>query len=69
MDAGFKAPTNYFDARGVEKDPSLILTRQLESEALGMLALHYQRADERPGTFWWTLTDKKMRPSRSERVR
>ncbi len=56
MDAGFKAPNKLISTlEAVEKDPSLILTRQLESEALGMLASHYQRANERPGTFWWDI--------------
>ena len=71
MDAGFKAPNKLISTlEAVEKDPSLILTRQLESEALGMLASHYQRADERPGTFWWDVDRQENAPLPDpERVR
>src|SRR5712691_8733033 len=71
MDAGFKAPNKLISTlEEVEKDPSLILTRRLESEALGMLASHYQRAEERPGTFWWDVDRQENAPLPDpERVR
>jgi hypothetical protein len=71
MDAGFKAPNKLISTlEAVKKDPSLILTRQLEPEALGMLASHYQRANERPGTFWWDVDRQENAPLPDlERVR
>jgi hypothetical protein len=71
MDAGFKAPNRLISTlEPVEKDPSLILTRHLEPEALGMLASHYQRADECPGTFWWDVDRQENAPlPEPERVR
>ncbi len=71
MDAGLKAPNKLISTlEAVEKDASLILTRQLEPEALGMLASHYQRADERPGTFWWDVDRQQNAPlPEPERVR
>jgi hypothetical protein len=56
MDAGFKAPNKLIATlEAVEKDPSLILSHDLEPEALGVLGLHYQRADELPGTYWFDV--------------
>jgi hypothetical protein len=59
MDAGFKAPNKLISTlEAVEKDP------------LGMLASHYQRADERPGTFWWDVDRQENAPLPDpERVR
>jgi hypothetical protein len=52
MDGGFKA-TNKIIAtlEFVERNPSSINSRNIEPEALGMIAGHYQRADEVPGKF------------------
>jgi hypothetical protein len=56
MDGGFKAPHQIIATLNpVKADPSLILTHALESEALGVLASCYQRADEAPGTFWFDI--------------
>jgi hypothetical protein len=53
IDAGFKAPNKVASTlKAIEKDPALILSRDIEPEALGMLGGHYQRADEPLGTFW-----------------
>jgi hypothetical protein len=63
MDAGFKAPNKLISTlEAVEKDPSVILTRQLEPEALGKLSSHYQREDEPPGTFWWDVDRQENAP-------
>jgi hypothetical protein len=58
MDAGWKAPHQIvatLDA--VENDPTVLLTRSVEPEALGSLAASYQRTDEPRGTFWFDVTD------------
>jgi hypothetical protein len=63
MDAGFKAPNKLISTlEAARKDPSVILTRQLEPEALCRLASHYQRANERPGTFWWDVDRQENAP-------
>jgi hypothetical protein len=56
MDAGFK-PANKVIAtlRAVRRDPSVINTRNVEPEALGMLASQYRRVDEALGTFGFDL--------------
>jgi len=71
MDAGFKAPNKLIATlEAVEKNPSLIFTHTLEPEALYTLALHYQRADERPGTWWWDVDRPENAPlPEPERVR
>jgi hypothetical protein len=53
MDAGHK-PANKIIAtlKAIKKDPSLILSGGVEPEALAMVALSYQRGEEKPGTFW-----------------
>jgi hypothetical protein len=52
MDAGFK-PANKIIAtlNAVEQDPSIVVTRRVEPEAMGIIAAHYQRNDELPGAF------------------
>lgn len=53
MDAGFKAPNKIIATlTAIHNNPTLILDQSIEPEALGVLALHYQRRDEAPGTFW-----------------
>lgn len=71
MDGGFKAPNKLIATlEAVEKNPSLIFTHALEPEALCTLALHYQRADERPGTWWWDVDRQENAPlPEPERVR
>jgi hypothetical protein len=56
IDAGFK-PANKIVAtlKAVKKDPSVINTGRVEPEALGMIARHYQLADEPPGTYWFDV--------------
>jgi hypothetical protein len=56
MDAGYK-PANKLIAilTSIEKDPSLILTRDVEPEALACVAWNYQRAEEERGTFWFEV--------------
>ncbi|MEA2908446.1 MAG: hypothetical protein QOJ15_527 [Bradyrhizobium sp.] len=69
VDAGFKAVNRLISTlEAVEKDPSLILTHDLEPEALGMLGLHYQRVDEPPGTFWFDV-DRQVNDPRPEPTR
>jgi hypothetical protein len=52
MDGGFKAANKIIPTlEAVEKDPSIINTGKVESEAFGMIASQYQRADETPGKF------------------
>ena len=52
MDGGFKAANKIISTlKAVEMDPSTINSRNVEPEALGMIASQYQRADETPGTF------------------
>jgi hypothetical protein len=69
MDAGFKAVNKLISTlEAVAKDPSLILTHDLEPEALGMLGLHYQRVDEPPGTFWFDV-DRQVNDPRPEPAR
>jgi hypothetical protein len=56
MDAGFKAPNRVASTlKAIKKAPALILSHDIEPEALGMLGMHYQRADEPPGTFWMDI--------------
>jgi hypothetical protein len=71
MDAGFKAPNKVIATlEAVKRDPSLIMTRTLEPEALGMLAFHYQRDNETAGTYWWDLEQQGYGPvPESDRVR
>jgi hypothetical protein len=53
MDGGFKAANKIIATlESVERDPSIINSRNVEPEALGMIACHYQRADEAPGKYW-----------------
>ena len=53
LDAGFKAPNKIVSTlQAIEKDPALILSHNIEPEALGMLGRYYQRANESSGTFW-----------------
>lgn len=56
MDAGFK-PSQQIIAtlRAIEADPSLVFGRGIEPEALAVLASCYQRAEEKPGTFWYDI--------------
>jgi hypothetical protein len=52
MNGGFKAANKIIATlQAVKKDPSIINTGKVEPEALGMVASHYQRADEKPGKF------------------
>ena len=52
MDAGFKAANKIIATlQAVEKDSSSINARNVEPEALGMIASQYQLADETPGTY------------------
>ena len=53
MDAGYK-PANKVIAtlKSIKKNPSLVLNASVEPEALAMVASNYQRAEEKPGTFW-----------------
>jgi hypothetical protein len=52
MDGGYKAVNKIISTlKAVEMDPSAINSRDVEPEALGMIASQYQRADETPGTF------------------
>src|ERR1019366_6431182 len=52
MDGGFKAANKIISTlKAVEMDPSTINSRNVEPEALGMIASQYQRADETPGKF------------------
>ena len=37
------------------KDPSVIVTRNVEPEALSVIASKYQRANEPPGTHWYDI--------------
>ena len=39
----------------LSESPSIILTRNVEPEALGVIASKYQRADEPPGTYWYDI--------------
>jgi hypothetical protein len=56
IDAGYKAPNTLIATLNeIEKNPSLILERDIEPEALGCLGSSYQRNDERPGTFWFDV--------------
>jgi hypothetical protein len=56
MDAGFKAPNKLISTlRAIKKDPSIIISRAIEPEALATLGSHYQRAGEPPGIFWWDI--------------
>lgn len=58
MDAGWKAPHQIIaTTNAVEKDPTVLLTRAVEPEALGSLGAAYQRADEPRGTFWFDITE------------
>ncbi len=56
MDADYK-PANKVIAtlKAIKKEPSLILSGGVESEALAMVASNYQRDDEKPGTFWFDV--------------
>lgn len=52
MDGGFKAANKIVSTlKAVERDPSIINSRNVEPEALGMIACQYQRADETLGNF------------------
>jgi hypothetical protein len=52
MDGGYKAVNKIISTlKAVEMDPSIISSRNVEPEALGMIASQYQRADETPGKF------------------
>jgi hypothetical protein len=63
MDGGFKPPHQIIATlMAVEADPSLILNRSLEPEALGVLASCYQRANETPGTFWYDIDRQENAP-------
>ncbi len=56
MDAGFKAANKVIaTVDAVRRAPSIILTHNVEPEALGVIALKYQRADEPPGTYWYDI--------------
>ena len=56
MDGGFKSPHQIIATlEAVETDPSVISTRGLEPEALGLLASCYQRAEEAHGTFCFDI--------------
>jgi hypothetical protein len=56
VDAGYKAANKLVATlEKIEKDPSLILKRDIEPEALGILAVSYQRNNESPGTFWFDV--------------
>jgi hypothetical protein len=56
MDAGFKAANKVIETvHAVGKDPSVIGTRNVEPEALGVIATKYQRANEPPGTYWYDI--------------
>lgn len=56
MDSGFK-PANKVIAtlKSIRKNPSVVLAGAVEPEALAMVASNYQRANERPGTFWFDV--------------
>jgi hypothetical protein len=56
LDAGYKAVNRIIATlRAVEKDPDVVRSRNIEPEALGMIAGCYQRGDEPPGTFWYDV--------------
>ena len=56
IDAGFKAANKTIaTVDAVEKDPLVIATRNVEPEALSVIASKYQRADEPPGTYWYDI--------------
>ena len=56
MDAGFKPANRLVSTlRDIERNPSLVLARTIEPEALGILELHYRGAGEKSGTFWWDV--------------
>ena len=56
MDAGFKAANKLIaTVNAVRRDPSVILTRNVEPEALSVIASKYQRANEPPGTYWYDI--------------
>ena len=71
LDAGFKAPNKVVSTlRAIEKKPALILSYNIEPEALGMLGKNYQRGDEPPGTFWMDVDKGVGMPcANPERVR
>lgn len=53
MDGSFKPPHQIIATlRRIEADPSIAFGVAIEPEALGVLASCYQRAEEKPGTFW-----------------
>jgi hypothetical protein len=53
MDAGYKAANKIIATlKAIKKGPSLILNGGVEPEAQAMVALNYQRGEEKPGTFW-----------------
>jgi hypothetical protein len=56
MDGGYK-PANKVIAtlKSIKKNPSLILNAGVEPEALAMVSSSYQRAEEKPGTFWFDI--------------
>ena len=56
MDAGFKAANKVIaTVDAVREDPSVIVTRKVEPEALSVIASKYQRANEPPGTYWYDI--------------
>jgi hypothetical protein len=67
IDAGNKPPRAVLaNLQVIARDPSLLLRRRfrIEPSTLGMLAVHYQRGSEPPGTLWWEMTgDRRLRPT------
>jgi hypothetical protein len=56
LDAGCKAPTRLIATlAAIRENPKLVLSDTVEPEARGALAAAYQRANERPGTFWFDI--------------
>ncbi len=56
VEAGFK-PVHQIIAtiEAIEKAPEIIFNHDIEPEALGMIAQHYQRGTEKPGQFWFDI--------------
>lgn len=56
MDAGFKAANKVIaTVDAVNCDPSFIITRKVEPEAMGAIASQYRRAGEPPGRHWYDI--------------
>lgn len=72
VDAGFK-PTNQVRATvaAIARDPRLLRfgVDRIEPEAVGAIAKHYKRGDERPGTHWADITGDGDRRPTIEQVR